>query len=247
MRGGNARPGTQPAAIPVPTTPTLQDQMVYDIVDAVQQAYENLQNLQPCWNWMRGQTTITLPNGQRTITRAVIRVTTTDYERLITLDAGAPPFVNVYDGAAAVRTDYKVWYIEYENWRGWRDSRPLAAPGQPTYITEWPMDYTLEVDPTTKITPNGGSWTIACDYRKTNQTLINSADVLLLPSRFNELLVWMAVLQICETRNSTGFLMDLAQTEIYGDGRHRQGRLHQLEIDQLPNILIDTRYAGNTW
>jgi len=243
MRGGNATPGSLPSAIPVPTTPR-QDQMVYDIVDAVQLAWENLQNLHAGWKWMWKRSTLPLVAGTRTYDLALIRTSTPLYDWIKTFDVpGGPIYLNIYDSGQTQLTDQPVWFIPYENWRGWRDRKPLPQQAQPRYFTEWP-DYTLEFDPTPNVPPSGvgNNWTLVMDYRKTNQQLINQGDIPELPLRFHELIAWMAVEIICETRGSTALLIQLAKREIYGEGT-RQGRLSQLESDQLPALLIDTRYA----
>lgn len=241
MRGGNAAPGSKPTVIPVPTSP-LEDQMVYDCVTAVQQAWINLQNLHDGWRWMRKQTTLPLVNGTRTYNLALIRASTPRYDWVVTFDVSRGPiYLNLYSSSAVQRVDQPVQFIPYEDWRGWKDRRPLSANAQPRFFTEWP-DYTLEFDPTPNIPPLGGNWTVVLDYRQTNQSLVAAADVPECPPRFHDLIAWMAVEIICETRGSTGLLLQLARREIYGEGT-RQGRLSQLENSQLPALLIDTRYA----
>lgn len=242
MRGGNAKPGTLPSVIPVPSVPA-QDQMVYDIVDAVQLAWENLQNLHQGWLWMRKQGTFPTIATLRTYNLTQIRVTIPDYDWTVTFDAsqGNAIFLNCFNTAATTRVDQPIWYIPYENWRGFKDRRPLTANGQPRFFTQWP-DYTIEFDPTPGVSPGGGTYSIVTDYRKTNQSLQNSGDIPECPARFHEVIAWMAVEIICEQRGSTALLMQLAKRELYGEGP-RQGRLTQLENDQLPQLLLSGRYA----
>lgn len=243
MRGGNASPGSQPTAIPVPATPA-QDQMVYDIVDAVQLAWENLQNLHSGWLWMWKQGLLQLTPHVRLYTISDLLVKIPDYGWLKTFDAAeAPIYLNLYDttSAPAARVGQPVWYSPYENWRGLRDRPPITIEAQPRYFTQWP-DYTLEFDPTPNVSPGGGGYTLMLDYRQANQLLTGANTVPNLPLRFHELIAWMAVEIICETRGSTALLASLAKREIYGEGL-RQGRLSQLESDQLPVFLIANRYA----
>lgn len=237
MRGGNAQPGTQPSAYPIAAG---SDQMVYDCDTGVKQAWNNLQNLHLGWKWMRKQGLIALPANVRTMTRAVQIAQVADLDTIFPLDAAAPPYVNMYDAGAATRSDRPVWWIEYENWRGYADRQPQTK-AQPSRMTVWP-DGTLEFDPTPNVTPSGGVWTISFDYRVTNQALVNGGDIPAMPAKYHDLIAWMAVLWICETRNSTGLLAQLAQREVYGDGK-RQGRLDMLEIDQLPPLLIDPGFG----
>lgn len=240
MRGGNAAPGTQPTNIPVPATPA-PDQMTLDIVDAVQQAWENLQNLHPSWLWMRRQSTLPLVATTRTYPLSLIRVTTPLYDWLVPFDAGSPSggptYCNLYDGGAslAARTDYSIPFVAYENWRGYADRNPIQQTAMPARFTQWP-DYTLEFDPTPNVTPTGGAWILRFDYRKTNQALSVAADVPECPVKYHELIAWMAVQLVCETRNSTGYLMQLAAREI-------RDRMAQLEANQIPQMLIDLRYV----
>jgi hypothetical protein len=239
MRGGNSQPGSQPSVYPIAAG---SDQMVFDCDAGVKTAWENIQNLHTSWKWMRKRAdALPIVIGARTMTLAVIQATYPRYSRMIAFDAGAPAFVNIYDSGAAQKVDQPMWFIDYENWRGYADRQPFQA-AMPARFTEWP-DYTLEFDPTPTAAPSGAPWFMKIDYKQTNQALAVGTDVPEMPVQFHSLIPWMAALWVCETRNSTGLLAQLAQREVYGDGK-RQGRLDQLEQDQLPVILIDNMFGG---
>lgn len=244
MRGGNAQPGSQPSVIPVPTSP-LQDQMVYDIVDAVPRAWEEIQNLHPSWKWMRGQLSLPLTQGQRTFTQAQIQAVQSDYRSMIPFDAGSPVYANIFDAGASQQVYLPLFYVEYEDFRGYWDRQPYLPAGQPFRFTQRP-DFTLEFAPAPGVPPSGGAnkWTLVCDYHKLNVPLVNSGDVPGCPDVYHELIAWKAVEIICAERNSTGYLAQLARDFIYGvKGEPAMGKLAQLEQDQLPLMLIDLRFG----
>jgi hypothetical protein len=239
MRGGNAQPGSQPTAIPAAAN---LDQMVYDIIDAVALAWSNIQNLHDDWKWMRKKGAFPLVNGTRTNSVAVIRATIPTYDRLRPMDAGGGPiYVYIYDSGASPRTDNRLWYVDWENWRGWTDAQPFQQ-AMPSRFTEHP-DFTLEFDPTPNLAPSGAPWFVELDYKKTNQVLVAAADIPECPDKYHELIAWMAVILVCETRQTTGMLLNQAQLEVYGSQK-QEGRLEMLERDQLPPLLLDTMYAG---
>lgn len=238
LRSGNQIPGSLPTAIPAPAN---SDQVVYDIIDAVPRAWDWVQNEHPSWNFMRKQLDIPLNPGQRVYSLADIhsvQAVPKDYNGFVPFWAasGSPYFI-LYDWGlpAAQRVDYIYPFIEYQEWRGWWDRQPRPTGLQPNRMTELP-NKSLEFDPTPGNAPSGNVWHFKCDYRKENQILTLAADVPELPEEFHEVIAWVAIRMVCESRMNTGPLYLSAMREI-------TNRMDRIKATQLPQIQVDMTYA----
>ncbi len=234
-KAGNAQAGSQPAAIPVPTQ---QDQIVYDIVDAVPRAWEWVQNEHPSWNFMRKEGAFNLTAGQRTYTLAQIQAQISDYYGFIPMWGGNSPgpYYFLCDPAQTPQVlDYPMRFVEYMDFRGIYDRRPRPQNFQPTILTEWP-DKTLECDPAPNLGPSGGQWQLRFDYRRTNQVLSAQTDVPILPPEFHELIAYVALRMVCEIRMDTGqkYVTALRAIDDY---------LSRLKARYLPIITVDSQLA----
>lgn len=233
IRAGNSQAGTKPTAIPPGTN---EDQVVYDIVDFIPRAWEWVQNAHPSWLFMRKQGQFTLVAGVRTYALALIQGFIPDYYGIIPFYGGScNPYYTINDPAASPIQDYPYAFVEYINFRGLQDRRPRPANFIPTMMTEWP-DKTLEVDPAPNATPSGGNWQIRFDYRRTNQVLSSSSDVPILPPEFHELIAWVAVRMLCETRQESSPLYISALREI-------DGYMNKLKARYLPVVTVNANYA----
>lgn len=232
IRSGNAVPGSQPTAIPTPTN--TQDQMVYDIIYAVPRAWEWVQNEHSSWGFMRKQGIIATTVGNRTLTLAQIQVQVPDYYGFIPFWATTNfPYFLMFD--IVQQQDYIYPFIEYQEWRGFWDRNPRPANGFPNRMTEWP-DKTLEFDPAPVAGPSGFPYRIKCDYRVQNQVLAAATDTPFLPAEFHDLIGWVAIKMLCETRTNNALLYQTAQQEI-------SSYMNKLKARYLPQIQVDTTYA----
>lgn len=235
LRSGNAQPGSQPAAIPAAAN---LDQVVYDIIDAVPRAWEWVQNEHPSWNFMRKQGLYVMSSGLRTYTLAQLQVANADYYGFIPFwSTMNTPYFLMYDSGApaTTRSDYIFPFIEYAEWRGFYDRTPRPSAAQPNRMTEWP-NKTLEFDPTPGPAPTGSPWGIKFDYRQTNQVLSAQGDIPILPPEFHELIAWVTVRIICESRMDTGPLYQSSNNEI-------NKYMDRLKARYLPQIQVDMVYA----
>lgn len=233
LRSGNAAGGSQPTAIPPAAT---SDQVALDIADAIPRAWEWLQNEHPSWDFMRKQGVLQLTSGQRTYTQAQIQVQIADYYSFIPFWAeNNQPYFLLYDGGASFEQDYVYPFVEYIDWRGFRDRLPRPAAAQPNFLTEQPS-LTLELDPTPALAPSGSNWKIKFDYRIKNQTLSAGTDVPILPPMYHEAIAWIAIRMICESRMNTGPLLQASVAEC---NRY----MDRLKARFLPRIQVDTCYA----
>lgn len=233
LRSGNQQPGSLPTALPIPAN---SDQVLYDIADTVPRAWEWVQNEHPSWNFMRKQGTLVLTPGQRTVTLTQIQATLPDYYGFIPFwSTTSFPYFLLYDSGLAKPQDYIYPFVEYQEWRGFWDRLPRPNAIQPNRLTERP-DKTLELDPAPGSAPSGSPWAIRFDYRIKNQVLSAGTDSPILPPEFHELIGWVTVRMVCETRQNAGPLYQSAQAEI---GRY----LERLKARYLPNLQVDTGYA----
>lgn len=233
LRSGNQQPGSLPAAIPEVAN---QDQVVYDIIYTVPKAWEWVQNEHPSWNFMRKQGTLNLTIGQRLYTLTQIQAQISDYYGFIPFWATSQmPYFLEYDPGALIPQDYIYPFIEYTEWRGYWDRLPRPTGGQPNRLTERP-DKTLEVDPAPLAASSGQAWALRFDYRIKNQVLAASSDIPILPPEFHELIGWVTIRMITESRMSSDPLYMRAMSE-------QESYMNRLKARYLPQIQVDTRYA----
>lgn len=236
LRIGNATPGSLPAALPLTGNP---DQAVYDIVDAVPRAWEWVQNQHPSWNFMRKSNVFVLTSGLRQYLLSQIQAIIPDYYGFIPFwsESNTPYFLMYDSGFSPVnqRPDYIFPFVEYQEWRGFWDRGPRPANGQPNRMTEQP-NKTLEFDPTPAAAPSGSAWGIKFDYRIVNQVLSNQSDVPILPAEFHDLIVWVAVRFVCETRMNSGPLYQAALQQI-------DEYMAKLVARYTPQLQVDLSYA----
>lgn len=233
-KAGNSQAGSQPTVIPVPVN---QDQIVYDIVDAMPRAWEWVQNQHVSWNFMRKQGSFNLTAGTRTYSLATIQAQIADYYGFIPMWAASTnPYYTLNDPAQTPQVlDYPFSFLEYQDFRGLYDRRPRPQNFQPTILTEWP-DKTIEVDPAPNNAPSGGQWQIRFDYRIKNQILAAQTDVPILPPEYHELISWVALRMVCEIRSDMSAKLAMAIREIDEYMGHLKSRY-------LPLITVDASYA----
>jgi len=233
-KSGNAQAGTLPTTIP---SAANQDQIVYDIIDAVPRAWEWVQNEHVSWNFMRKEGAFNLTAGTRIYSLATIQAQISDYYGFIPFWGASPgPYYFLCDPAQTPQVlDYPMRFVEYQDFRGVYDRRPRPQNFQPTILTEWP-DKTLEMDPAPNLGPSGGNWQLKFDYRRTNQVLSAQGDIPILPPEFHELIAWVALRMVCEIRmdNSPKYQSALAEIDKY---------MGRLKSRYLPVVTVDTSYA----
>ena len=229
LRAGNQQAGTVPTAIPAAAG---LDQVIYDIIDAVPRAWEWVQNEHPSWLFMRKQGSFLLTAGTRTFSLAMIQAQIPDYYGFfIPMWAGSEqPYFYIYDNASSNPQYFAYPFVEYINWRGIWDRLPRPANNIPTHMTELP-DKSLEFDPAPNLAPSGASWNTKFDYRVKNQVLAASGDIPILPAEYHELIAWVAVRLIIETRQNEGPLLQSAQNEI-------KGYMDKLKARYLPQVVV---------
>lgn len=92
------------------------------------------------------------------------------------------------------------FFIEYQNWRGWKD-RNVLPNGKPTYYTRTP-DRSLEFNPVPDVTT--APYIFYNDYRSKIDVLntsSNSSTPLYLPDQFHEAICWRSIMYWAMVRN----------------------------------------------
>jgi len=231
VRAGNNTPGT------VPTTVVGQTLELGDIVYFVGQAWLQLQQYHPDWRWMVSQGGLTLFSGVRVYSLATIQI---NFPRLAVIRpliaASNIKYSLIFDISAPTRTDMPVWFISYEEWRGWWDRQPRTMLQKPCRFTIRP-DRAVEVDPTPNDAPSGDNWQLVFDYKKTPQVLAIDGDIPELPEEYHDLIVWWAVNLFCRNRSNS----DQLRAE---SGERINWWLERLAQDQLPEMTFWPRYSA---
>lgn len=233
LRAGNNIALTN-VAVPV-------NQLQTDIIYFVNQAWQQLQNDHPSWNWMVKQGSLSLPSNapggtQRLMTLATIQGLIPDYQHILTMYAANYRYVLLYDGGAGANAvQYPCYFIPYSEWRGFFDRVPRPV-SMPTRLTEWPTFF-LEFDGTPSIPPSAGTWAIKFNYRTVNTVLAVNADTPNMPADYQDLIVWWAIDLYCRTRSNQSDLAGAAKEEV------RRQRV-RLAAYQTPEIVIGNLYGS---
>lgn len=185
------------------------------LVDWVKQAWIEIQNESRDWLFMRDTVTLNVLDGvQEYDLTAIPR-----YEHLIPYTAGICTRYIVLDDK------YRVRFIRYERWRGWRDmDRLIDRERRPRFYTVTPDD-TLVLD---SIPTESGE--LRFDIHLLPQELAVNADIPELPGRFHRMIVYHAII------NYSG--EDEAAFQMQRAIRQYDGMLAQLRRDQIPELKV---------
>lgn len=217
VRIGEDPPGT------APDTVIGQEGVLSEIVSWVQDAYLQIQENQTEWAFREKAATITVAAGVRTVDAALLP---SDYEALrpFTADFDCRHILVAPVGQGAV-AQQPVWFVPWEDWRGGRYERGQASvtTGQPNYFTVIP-DGSLRLYPTPDTAVD---LTIA--YTRTLHALTNDGDQPIIPARFQQAIVWRALLYYTDSREK-------AQESYQKWERRYVSELGRLKREQLPEI-----------
>jgi hypothetical protein len=180
-----------------PTSTTSQTGLLGEIVTFVDDAYEAIQQLLETWNWRRLQGTFNTTASTRSYSTATIQSSLPTFDILLPMNGqyGDQRYILCHLTSTGVGDQTPVFFRPYEVWRGYFDqgTRPT---GKPTHFTFRP-DGTLELDPT----PDA-IYTLTFDYRRTLHALAADGDEPIIPAKFQDAIVWGAILEYCATRDN---------------------------------------------
>jgi len=124
------------------------------------------------------------------------------------------------------------FFIEYQNWRGWKDRNKLPN-GKPTYYTRTP-DRSLEFNPVPDTT--NSPYIFYNDYRSTIDVLnttSNTSTPLYLPDQFHEAICWRAIMYwaLARRKPDTYQAANIEYTRI----------MTQAYLDNIPTVEVYLR------
>jgi hypothetical protein len=194
------------------------------MVNWVQKAYTNIQNSRRDWGWLIDEFTATLIPGTAIYTPASFNLTRfsnwlrdNQWQQPLSL---RDPLIGLSDEGELQEVTYQYWRERYG-----RGDRSL------TEYWDRPTEYA--------ITPKGeiafGSfpdeaYVIRGQYQKGPQLLVGNGDIPEMPSRFHDLIVWEA--------HRLLLIHDGAYNESQFPTMEMATLRHQLEMDQLPEVIV---------
>lgn len=198
------------------------------VIDWVNQAWSDLQNRHPNWNWMRASFMLLTEPG----------VNTYSYEDAIDVDTAEPitrfarwmvddddDYAKIYLQSSGIGT--QTW-LTFTPWNAYKSIFRIGAnnlsEGYPGYIT---------IDPRDNLVFGGipnGVYAIHGEYQRSPQILLSDDDVPEMPPRFHDLIMYLAMEKYALYESAPEVL-----------ARARSGRgslLGRLEANQLPEIRM---------
>lgn len=189
----------------------------------VSQAYTNIQNDRRDWGWLVASFTWNLIPGTAVYTPASLNLTRfTSWVK----DKDWYMPLSIYDGSIGLSDEHEVRQVSHEYWRS-RYGRGDQTSDYWNRPTEW------AVSPRNELVfgpyPDK-AYTIRSQYVKGPQTLAANSDIPEMPERFHQIIVWEALRLL--------MLHDGAYQEAAFPTQEMAILRHQLELDQLPEVVI---------
>jgi|TARA_Y100000310_G_scaffold51684_1_gene47605 hypothetical protein len=201
----------------LPTAVTGQTGRLLKIVNWVADAWDEIQNDQSTWLWMRKEfSDVTVAD---TFKYSASDWSLTNFSRWV-ID---PLSVTMYLTATGVSDEGELKFITWEEWR--------IKYGRGTQDSGRPIEYTITPAEEFAVGPKPDAvYTINGEYFEDNETLAADGDTPNCPARFHNVIVWKA-------------LMKLAGSDEGGEQSKNFEALYKplrfaLERDQLPKISI---------
>lgn len=188
------------------------------VVEWVQAAYEDVQNMSPLWEFLRSDFSFNTIASAPTYTLSATGLTglqswrTADYES-----------ISCYLAATGIAGQQALEKISWEDMRGSRFfGSSSTQSGRPT-------EYAIKPDKSIVFWPVPDAvYTVVGEYYKKPQTLANNTDEPIFPEAYHMVLVWLAM------RYSGAYQ---AAPDKYSQGDNEYKRLlYALRRDQLPKV-----------
>lgn len=220
LRREARRTGTGPTAV------TGQVGELQDMVSWAANAWTELQNDRQDWRWMRSSFTVNTTSGDDsyaytdctdTLTSAAIA----RFGRWLPTDTDGTPVFKSYLTSSGVGSEA---FLGYLPWGAFRSLYKTGTQnnGPPAYFTIDPQN-NLVLGP-----KPDGIYTITGDYQRGAQVLTANGDTPDMPSRFHQLIVYLAL---------SKYAGSVAAPEaMYRAASEGRSMMRQLERDQLPKI-----------
>lgn len=186
--------------------------------DWIADAYVELQNKRPDWEWMRTAFSFTTTEDQQLYTLANVGISAT-------FASYKPDSFRIYRTADGYSTEQYLQHNQnYDEWRDvWQFGANRTNTGQPTEFVITP-NKSIGLSPI----PDDTGYTVLGEYYTTAVELSVAADEPAFPDRFHMILVYDAMMR---------YGVYEAAAEVYqrGEAKYRE-LMNQLELDQLPAI-----------
>ena len=206
----------------VPSTVVSQTGDRQKVVERVQQAHRDIQNLHANWRWLRAEFTAPTVSGTARYTSTSAGWALTRWAEWLRDTSNFRPY-SIYLTSTGVSDEATLKELAWEDWRA-RYGRGTQNSSKPAYYAISPAgEFCLGDKPDAVYTVNG-------EYRKGLQTLAVDADEPEMPSRFHRLIEWRALALL--QQEEEGF----AQAQTYAN--EFAILLRDLERDQLPLMGI---------
>ena len=183
------------------------------IVDWVNEAWMDIQNLHDSWMWMRNEFTLELVAGQQT------------YDRTLAVPDDVFSHWHTKTLRTIGDTQSDEQHLTFSDYLAFRDTylfstRPV---GRPSRFTVRPRDYALMLSPIPDRV-----YTVVGEYQKSAQKLVNNGDVPGMPKQFHMLIVYEAMKRYAA--------YEAAPEVLIGVRDERQRILNSLMVNQLMPI-----------
>lgn len=201
-----------------PTSVLNQSGEMKRIVDWIARAYEDVQNAEGQWNFLRRDFTFPTIQG--------VQAYTADSVGLPEHESWLDQSFRVY--LTEMGYDDEVW-IKYWPWESFRDayirSGNRDTVGRPIAWTIRPEDQAVMLWPLPDL-----DYTIVGEYMRRPAVMAASVDVPLFPRQFHDVLMWRALMWYGNYESAP---------ELYATGRGEFERMmNRLRRDQLPQITL---------
>ncbi len=201
----------------LPTAVTGQTGRLLKVVNWVNDAWSEIQNMHAAWLWMRSEFSNDLSTNTMKYTAASFNLT--DFARWVE-DPGS---VTMYLTATGVSDEGELENVPYDQWRRTYD-RGTQTANRPTQWTVTPsLEFAVGVKPDLVYTVRG-------EYYLGNQALAANGDTPNCPARFHDLIVWKALMKLYASDEATEQLEEVK--DLY------EPLLFALVRDQLPAVMI---------
>lgn len=203
-----------------------------DIVDAVNIAWERIQNLHATWNWMRAEfstplTAVTPPTEARYTATSFGITRFRDWVHDIGSGPNAYKAFSLYLTATGLADEGILTETSFELWKN-AYGRGVVQAKRPTIWAKAPdRRFCLGAPPNAAFTLKGEYW-------KSRQALAADAEEPEMPEDYHMAIVWLAVQILTEKDESAQDVYDRAQ-------RKYDELIFRLERDELPSLEIGGR------
>lgn len=205
-------PGSGPSAV------TNQTGELKRLVDWINTAWEEIQNLHTTWRWMRQTATVTTSASDGSYSLA-------DFGIEDSFSYWYPESFTIYRQSIGKSDERDLNWIDYDSWRRLYDFGSVATTdGQP-------VDFSIAPDESIVLGHRpDGIYVVKGQYQSGAVALTADDDTPGCPGRFHMAVVWKALMYYGEFESAP---------EVYGRGKNNYGTfLSALETSQLPPLTL---------